>query len=287
MILCRPGATLQYRAGTPWKDSDVSFQLVNCAFPVMHKHDYYEISIVVEDPIQHLYSGKTYIMEQGDAWLIRPFDEHALRNDPKLTKNYRLINIMITENYFRSFAALVAPDLPDYIDHCETPLRFSVDGMTLSSLMNDCVQLLTIDTLSLENKKAQGKFLFFHLLSEFYNQVVCKKQQYPQWFSDFLTELHKIEFCCLPVNDICAKMSYSYSHFSRIFKNYTGVTLVQYITKIKINYAKELLRNTEMTTLDISSLLNYESLSHFNHTFKNVTGKTPREFKKQIIGIEQ
>lgn len=282
--LCKPGATVDYENGTPWKGSEVSFQIVNCAYPVMHKHEYYEIPIVTGDAISHVMGEKRHKMERGNAWLVRPFDEHALQNDPERTKDYRLVNFMIKPEYFLRLAALVDENLPEYIEKSEIPLRFSLDGMALSSLLNDCVQLLTIDTLPLENRKAQCKFLFMQLLSEFYNQVVCKKQQYPQWFADFLTKLHNIEFCCLPANKICAQMSYSYSHFSRIFKNYTGVTLVQYITKIKINYAKELLRSTAMTTLEISSLLNYESLSHFNHTFKSVTGKTPREFKKHCSG---
>lgn len=279
--LCRPGTAMQYEADSPWKTSDVSFQLVNCAFPVMHIHEYYEIPIVTGDPIVHVLGGEKHRLKQGDAWLIRPNDNHSLQNDPKLTKDYRLINFMIKPEYFKKFAALVSPDLPERIDSCGEELRFTLDGVTLTSLMNACVQLLTIDTLSAESKESQGKFLFFRLFSEFYDQVICKNRQYPQWFADFLTKLHKIDYCCLPVNEICAQMSYSYSHFSRIFKTYTGVTLVQYITKIKINYAKELLCYTDMTTLEISSLLNYESLSHFNHTFKNVTGKTPREYKKQ------
>ncbi len=280
--LCKPGSVERYDSATPWKDSDVSFHLDNCAFPSPHKHEYYEILIAEGDTIEHEIFGKRYPMKKGDAWLIRPTDEHSLHNDEKLTKNYRLIVFLARTDFFRTVLRLIDEKMPEYIDGCEKPLRFALDNISLSKLYNDCIQLQTLQTISKNDKKIRCKFLLFDLLSLLFRQTVCEREEYPEWFADFLGKLHDMDFCCRPLTEICANISYSYSYFSRVFKKYTGVSLLQYITKVKIDYAIELLCHTDMTTLEISGRLNYESLSHFNHTFKNVTGISPREYKKQF-----
>ena len=48
---------------------------------------------------------------------------------------------------------------------------------------------------------------------------------------------------------------------------------------MKINYACNLLRFSELTVLEIASKTKYSSLSHFNHIFKKQTGMTPSEYR--------
>lgn len=68
-------------------------------------------------------------------------------------------------------------------------------------------------------------------------------------------------------------------YLSRLFKEKTGVNFIDYVTEVRINQSKELLRNQALKIYDISEMVGYESPRYFSKLFKNITGMTPREYK--------
>jgi AraC-like DNA-binding protein len=67
---------------------------------------------------------------------------------------------------------------------------------------------------------------------------------------------------------------------SRFFKSATGMSVFEYLNKIKIELARQLLLNTEMSVVDISYDCGFNNLSHFNKQFKKFNQATPRQFRK-------
>lgn len=82
----------------------------------------------------------------------------------------------------------------------------------------------------------------------------------------------------LNLNEIANALSISPGYFSTIFKQYTGVGFTDYVTEIKIEQAKKLLRETDYKIYEISNMLNYQNAYYFSKVFKKVTGMTPSEF---------
>ena len=82
------------------------------------------------------------------------------------------------------------------------------------------------------------------------------------------------------LEELAASTPYSHSALTRVFKQYMNVSIVKYLTQIKMTAAKRLLRTTNLSMLEISLELGYDSLSTFNHNFKNAFGLTPTEYKK-------
>lgn len=68
-------------------------------------------------------------------------------------------------------------------------------------------------------------------------------------------------------------------YLSRLFKKETGMTVTSYIQKERVREAKNLLRFTDYTYLEISSFLNFVSQSYFIQIFKRHTGMTPQEYR--------
>lgn len=73
------------------------------------------------------------------------------------------------------------------------------------------------------------------------------------------------------------------SYFSRLYKQQTGETFIGYVTKEKMNRAKELLDQTERTVEEIADLLGYEHKSYFVKTFKKQYGIPPKEYRSRLI----
>lgn len=74
----------------------------------------------------------------------------------------------------------------------------------------------------------------------------------------------------------------SLSVFSQFFKAKSGMTVIDYILKCRINRAKELLKDTDMLIADIVFAIGYVSVPSFVNKFKKVTGMTPGEYRQQI-----
>ena len=68
--------------------------------------------------------------------------------------------------------------------------------------------------------------------------------------------------------------------FIRSFKRYMGVTPMQYITSIRMNKAKELLKNTNYSIQEISGLVGYENPLYFSRIFRKQIGCSPSGYRK-------
>ena len=66
----------------------------------------------------------------------------------------------------------------------------------------------------------------------------------------------------------------------RFFKSSTGLTIFEYLNKIKIDYSCQLLLNTDLNIVDISYDCGFNNLSHFNKQFRKFINKTPTQFRE-------
>lgn len=71
------------------------------------------------------------------------------------------------------------------------------------------------------------------------------------------------------------------SYLSVLFKKSTGTNFVDHIADLRINAAKELLKDPLKSNAEIASMAGYESSSYFARAFKKKTGMTPTEYRKK------
>ena len=83
----------------------------------------------------------------------------------------------------------------------------------------------------------------------------------------------------LSLNRIAAHIGVSPSYFSSIFKQETGTTFVEYLTKVRIDKACELLRCTNSRTAEIGEQVGYSDPHYFSATFKKVMGQSPKDYR--------
>lgn len=82
--------------------------------------------------------------------------------------------------------------------------------------------------------------------------------------------------------EVAGKVNLSEEYFSRLFRQETGDTFKDYILMMKMEAAKELLRDTRLSVSIIASKVGYSNFSHFSQMFKNYSGMTPQEFRKNV-----
>ncbi len=88
----------------------------------------------------------------------------------------------------------------------------------------------------------------------------------------------------ITVEELAKTFSVSTSHLSRIFREHTGTTLVEYIAIRKVEESQYYLRFSEEKISDISDRFYFCNQSYFTRIFKKYTGQTPRKFRSDLAG---
>lgn len=83
------------------------------------------------------------------------------------------------------------------------------------------------------------------------------------------------------VEELAVATGLTSHYFSKLFKKETGISVSDYIRKEKLEAAKNLLKYSEYSYLEIANYLSFSSQSHFIQVFKNQTGLTPKEFRNK------
>jgi len=85
----------------------------------------------------------------------------------------------------------------------------------------------------------------------------------------------------LTVGSICKYLFISVSYFSTMFKNATGETVVEYLTGLRVEKAKELLAKTRLKNYEVANKVGYSDPHYFSTLFKKYTGKTPTTYRNE------
>lgn len=86
----------------------------------------------------------------------------------------------------------------------------------------------------------------------------------------------------LKVEEVASLLEISHFHFSRLFKQSTGMTPHRYIMEQRVIKAKELLKNSALSFDDIARNCGFTHQSHMGRIFKEHTGTTPRRYRQEF-----
>jgi len=87
------------------------------------------------------------------------------------------------------------------------------------------------------------------------------------------------------LEDIAAHVHMNPSYLSRYFKKHTGERFVDYLSRVRVDKAKELLANPANKINNIYEMVGYNSRHHFYEVFKKFTGTTPTEYRNRLTPL--
>ncbi|MBR1724727.1 MAG: helix-turn-helix domain-containing protein [Ruminococcus sp.] len=87
------------------------------------------------------------------------------------------------------------------------------------------------------------------------------------------------------VQELADKLGLTPQYLSKLFKQEVGVTISDYIMSRRIQAAKNMLKFSDYSPLDIGNYLNFSSHSHFISCFRKHTGMTPRQYRESYFRL--
>ncbi len=147
---------------------------------------------------------------------------------------------------------------PDSVSREYHKLKTNIpDKKTLDTLILPLCKTLELAYLKEEKNPTQNSL----------NEAICRYIQ-RHYSMDLTTDL------------ICKKFSCSKSYFSHSFKSYTGKSLREYLTDIRLNYAKQLLEYSSLSVTQISFSIGFNDSNYFSNVFKQKIGTSPLLYRK-------
>ena len=83
----------------------------------------------------------------------------------------------------------------------------------------------------------------------------------------------------ISLNKAAASVNLSPNHFSTIFNQETGQTFIEFLTEVRMERAKELLRTTDKRSGEVAAAVGYKDPHYFSFLFKKTQGCTPRDYR--------
>jgi two-component system response regulator YesN len=204
----------------------------------------------------YLRSGTKDGFDEFFEGFIQPLGEPALKSH--LIKNYILVDVVIaTAKLVTEWGGDIDSIIPE-INSIETTLA------TIKTIENLREQVGKILVSALLFRDAQAQPQRSRLIQQAKKHI---DQRYME--------------TNLSLNDIAAQVNLSPSHFSSVFAQETSQTFKDYLTEVRIQKAKELLRTTALKSGDISYQVGYNDPHYFSFVFKKNTGFSPSEFRTQ------
>jgi AraC family transcriptional regulator len=248
---------------------------------VLRADDYHFLLFFSDAPITKI-NNCAYKPQKGSLLVIQPWDEvYGVPDDNKKTYG-KYINITVEKSFFRRIAKEAAgggeyefkhiqnvysKQLLELIGNFQREMMDHGESFPLM-LESICIQIVfqLLRDLSSEPGTNQNK--------------ISKDNKYIKQAIQFMQEYYSAN---ISINDICNLIYLSPCHFKRVFKDCTGQTPYQYLMKIRLEKAKEILKEKESSMEEVARLCGFVNTGHFATVFKRNIGMSPSEYRKQAL----
>jgi YesN/AraC family two-component response regulator len=90
----------------------------------------------------------------------------------------------------------------------------------------------------------------------------------------------------LNLSELADKYHFNHSYLTKTFKKQKGISPLRLINTLRIDDAKELLQNEELSVREISEMLGFSNQHYFSRMFKDMTGQTPKEYRQSSSSLQ-
>ncbi|MBD3243031.1 MAG: helix-turn-helix domain-containing protein [Chitinivibrionales bacterium] len=266
----------------------------NAPAPSGHAHDFVELVYVRSGSGLHWHNTLRHSVYAGDCYVILPGDEHTYRSTSKLWITNVLFYPEILEPYRETLLAC-----PGFRRFFTTEPLFREESSFRHklhfSLSNQQRMTVLLDELEREQRE-RGDAYQVTCAGLFMQIVVLLSRAFDRTFetgnvrrqfegkddlvSAAIAYLEKNYTADMRVEDIARSVFISPSRLSHVFKETTGISLFDYLTRTRIDRACRLLTETDQSITSIAFSLGYHDAAYFTRLFSKNTGLSPSAYRK-------
>ncbi|SFO87948.1 two-component system, response regulator YesN [Halolactibacillus alkaliphilus] len=203
----------------------------------------------------------------------------------------------ITERFFEDLRMGKWDDMTRCI--LDISLCFQSEGLHVIEFKQRIIQLLymmgqTLDEMHINvnwqkyHFKARDYAVLSEEIKQYFNQlkedyIIYHAQLADDWFTKMKHHIQTHIQDDLSLEHLSDEAGLSPIYVSKVFKERLGMNYIDFLTKCRIDRAKQLLEDDTVSIKSIAGDVGYQDANYFSKVFKKVTGETPKTYRQQLI----
>ena len=261
---------------------------VPTSMPNHHYHDYYEIYYLLDGDRYYFVKDKTYHIKSGSFVLIKPYDIHSTS---KANEN----------GYERYLVCFHKKFLEDFLRGTDGEILLTsfVGGGNVATFSPEDRAVVEgiLSVMHAEYQRKQAGYVQFLkaslmqlllIVARYASDGVSNKMGVVDYFNPTHKTVSTVAAYVnnnysedITLSNISARFFISPCYFSRIFKETTGFSFVEYLNGVRLKEAQGLLAKTDLSVSEIGERVGYKSNTHFGRVFKAAIGISPSLYRKR------
>ena len=249
----------------------------------VHWHDELEIIYVKSGFLTVNISGENYIGKPGDAFVVSPGNLHFMGSQTGTVDYFTFL-------FPLKYIAFRSDDMLD--DKLIEPLNsghLMISPEIKDTVKEQCEQLARVYAAEID--KSESK-----ITSQIRKKIVLLQFIHELWKKGFIVEndttgrntVEKEMVSYIQQNytgkillrEFGEQFHLSEKYISRYFKEHFHITLSQYVTYLRLEHAKQMLQETDISVTEVAMQSGYQNVSYFIRSFKKTYGVSPLKYRK-------
>lgn len=271
------------------------FEYMNDFIFAGESHNFWEFLCVDKGMVDITADREHITLQRGNIIFHKPNEFHAVASDGTIAPNLVVISFECGDPAMSLFANQILN-----VDESERGLIaqiLSEARANFSGGLDDpyMEQLTRNDSPPFGSEqliKIHLEHLMIHLYRKYFVETMKHRQDAPLELDDELYQTILLYFEQhltepMSIRRICQDNLISPSQLKRLFSRHSGSGILERFNAMKIEYAKQLIRNQKYNYTQIADQLGYGSIHYFSRQFKQLTGMTPSEYTASIKQLSE
>lgn len=246
------------------------------------RHDFWEAVYVDKGVLEVMADTRHYVLNNGQMIFHKPNEFHSLWANGEIAPNVIVFSFGCHSEAMKFFENKI--------------IKLDVEQKSiLQNFIREARRCLQDQQLKADSPFGSNQLLklymeqfFIHCIrnqnvQKLKESIVTKKRMEKDiavTIEDFLKEKVNDNIC---LKDIVSHMSLSATYLKDLFKKNYSVSIMKYYRTLRIENAKQLIRESSLTFTEIAEQMNYTSIHYFSKQFKDCVGMTPTEYAKSLV----
>lgn len=255
-----------------------------------HDHRFFEFVYVKQGFAMHNCKGTTSILTPGDIFSIFPNTYHSYSKP----KNNTIYNCLFKKegisNRFDELTRL--PGLDSKLSknndgswnrvHMNPSQSLEIESI-LEKMISENIEMKTGWKLRMETSLIDFLILFSRAYESQYKKINEISKTHRGDVFAALLYMEKNHVNPINIHEIAKDINLNADYFTRIFKQFTGLTPTEYVRNLRLAEAVALLSNSNMSVSDISVNVGFDDPAYFTRQFKKFMGVSPSLYRKNVL----
>ena len=250
-----------------------------------HFHSTYEVFYLISGERCFFIKDRTITIREGDLVIIQPNILHRTTNS-SVSKHERIIlnfhesfMLKVNDSFFQVLYPLFEKE---YVIIKFAPHDRMYIEKILHTMMEEIQRESTGFELYLQTLVLQLLIFCCRYIEQ--NDIVSLEYPSPvhERISEVASYINQYYTENLSLSVFSEQFYISPYYLSRVFKEVTGFTFVEYLNSVRIKEAKKWLEQSTLQVKQIAKKVGFGSVTHFGRVFKEVTGHTPLYYRKKM-----